>query len=91
MKANISCLMLLCLPIFIFGQSDSLQSGISDTELLKLFDGLRVADVSDGMDMVGLPDIGLMDQKIEALWKDIEDLSHIFCGIAITATIYSYQ
>jgi hypothetical protein len=30
-------------------------------ELLRLFEGLRVADVSDGMDAVGLRDVGLVD------------------------------
>lgn len=61
------------------------QESISDEEILRLYDGLRVADVSDGMDMVGLPDVGLMDTRIEALWKDIDDLSHIINGIAVTA------
>lgn len=61
------------------------QENISDEEILRLYDGLRVADVSDGMDMVGLPDVGLMDTRIEALWKDIDDLSHIINGIAVTA------
>lgn len=58
---------------------------LSDEAILELYDGLRVADVSDGMDMVGLPDVGLMDQEIVALWKDIDDLSHQFRGIAVTA------
>lgn len=58
---------------------------MSDEEILKLYEGLRVADVSDGMDMVGLRDMGLMDQSIVALWKNIDDLSHIFRGIAVTA------
>lgn len=61
------------------------QEDITDEELLQLYEGLRVADVSDGMDMVGLADVGLMDQRIVALWKDIEDLSHQFRGIAVTA------
>jgi regulator of RNase E activity RraA len=26
-----------------------------------------------------------LDTKIEALWKNTEDMSHIFCGIAVTA------
>ncbi len=60
------------------------QNELTDEEILKLYQGLRVADVSDGMDMVGLPDVGLMDQKIEALWKNIDDMSHQFQGIAIT-------
>ncbi len=43
------------------------QEKLTDDEILKLYDGLRVADVSDGMDMVGLRDAGLMDQRIESL------------------------
>lgn len=61
------------------------QDNLTDEEILKLYEGLRVADVSDGMDMVGLRDVGLMDQKIEALWKDVGDMSHIARGIAVTA------
>ncbi len=56
-----------------------------DEELLKLYQGLRVADVSDGMDYVGLPNTGLMGTEIESLWKDIENFGHQFCGIAVTA------
>lgn len=63
----------------------SAQQMVSDDQILKAFQGLRVADVSDGMDMVGLRDAGLMDQRIEALWKDIDSMKHIFCGIAVTA------
>ena len=32
-----------------------------DQRVLKMYDGLRVANVSDGMDMAGLPDVGLTD------------------------------
>jgi regulator of RNase E activity RraA len=54
-----------------------------DAKILKLYEGLRVADVSDGMDMVGLPGTGLVDQSIHPDWTN-SDLSHIFRGIAIT-------
>ena len=57
---------------------------LSDAEILKLYNGLRVADVSDGMDLVGLKDVGLLDPDIEALWKDIDEFKHMFCGIAVT-------
>jgi regulator of RNase E activity RraA len=67
---------------FIFSQDEF---NLSDDDLIRLYDGLRVADVSDGMDMIGLHDQGLMDQSIEALWKDIDQFSHQFCGIAVTA------
>jgi len=60
------------------------QEKLTDDEILKLYKGLRVADVSDGMDMVGLRDAGLMDQRIEPLWKDVNDMRHLICGVAVT-------
>ena len=80
--------LLYCLLFIGFATAGYLQAqstDISDAEILTLYDGLRVADVSDGLDFVGLLDNGLMHQRIEALWKDIDDLSHLFCGIAVTA------
>jgi regulator of RNase E activity RraA len=56
-----------------------------DLELLEMYQGLRVADVSDGMDMVGLPDQGLVDPAIHPSWVDYKELSHIIRGIALTA------
>jgi len=56
-----------------------------DKETLELFDGLRVADCTDGMDAVGLPGVGLMDPAIHPLWKDTEAFTHRFIGIAVTA------
>jgi regulator of RNase E activity RraA len=56
-----------------------------DEKLLSLFAGLRVADVSDGMDAVGLHNLGLMDPAIHPLWKDAATYRHRFVGIAVTA------
>ena len=56
-----------------------------DRKLLALFDGLRVADVTDGMDAVGLQNVGLMDPEIRPLWKDAKTFRHRFIGIAVTA------
>jgi len=56
-----------------------------DRRLLALFDGLRVADVTDGMDAVGLPNVGLMDPAIRPLWRDAKTFRHRFIGIAVTA------
>lgn len=61
------------------------QQKLSDSTILEMYKGLRVADVSDGMDIAGLKDAGLMDQRIQALWKDIDSFKHQFRGIAITA------
>jgi regulator of RNase E activity RraA len=56
-----------------------------DQKLLALFDGLRVADVTDGMDAVGLQNVGLMDPEVHPAWKDARTFKHRFIGIAVTA------
>lgn len=77
--------MFLIILIVAFGAVSAQKKALlTDEELIKLYTGLRVADVSDGMDLVGLHDQGLMDQSIEALWKDIENFDHQICGIAVT-------
>jgi len=63
----------------------SVYTAEDDNEILQLFAGLRVADVTDGMDAVGLPGVGLMDPAIHPLWKDAEEFTHRFIGIAVTA------
>jgi 4-hydroxy-4-methyl-2-oxoglutarate aldolase len=59
-------------------------SAEDDQRILKAFEGLRVADVTDGMDFVGLQNVGLMDPEIHALWKDSKSFAHRFIGIAVT-------
>jgi regulator of RNase E activity RraA len=53
--------------------------------VLGVYKYLRVADISDGMDVVGLQNIGLVDPEIHALWKDTDNFSHRVVGIAVTA------
>jgi len=60
-------------------------SEADDQKLLALFEGLRVADVTDGMDAVGLQNVGLMDPEIRPVWKDAKSFRHRFIGIAVTA------
>jgi len=52
--------------------------------VLNLYEGLRVTDVCDGMDAVGLQDVGLMDKQIRPLWRDTEGFSHRIHGLAHT-------
>ena len=59
-------------------------SAADDQRILKAFEGLRVADVTDGMDFVGLQNVGLMDPEIHPLWKDAKRFKHRFIGIAVT-------
>jgi regulator of RNase E activity RraA len=56
-----------------------------DEKLLKLFEGLRVADVCDGMDKAGLQNIGLVSAEIRPLWRDTQKFTHRIVGIAVTA------
>lgn len=57
---------------------------LTDEQILKLYDGLRVADVADGMDVAGLRNVGLVDPSVQALWKDLEEFDHQIRGIAVT-------
>jgi regulator of RNase E activity RraA len=59
-------------------------SAEEDAKILELYKNLRVADVSDGLDMVGLPGTGLVDPAIHPDWVDLKDFTHVFRGIAIT-------
>jgi regulator of RNase E activity RraA len=56
-----------------------------DQETLKLFEGLRVSDVTDGLDKVGLTNVTLMSPEIHPSWKDTKHFKHRFIGIAVTA------
>jgi 4-hydroxy-4-methyl-2-oxoglutarate aldolase len=53
--------------------------------ILALFEDLRVSDVSDGLDVVGLKDVGIMSPEIKTLWRDTENFTHRVVGIAVTA------
>jgi regulator of RNase E activity RraA len=59
--------------------------------LLKQFEGLRVCDVVDGLDVVGLQDLTVMDQGIKPLWRDDQKFTHRICGLALTLRIVPPQ
>jgi 4-hydroxy-4-methyl-2-oxoglutarate aldolase len=52
--------------------------------ILELYRDLRVTDVCDGLDAIGLQDIGVMDQAIRPLWRDTEKFTHRMVGFAVT-------
>ena len=62
-----------------------------DRKILAAFKGLRVADVTDGLDAVGLFGRGMMDREIHSLWRDPTDYAHRFIGIAVTARFVPTQ
>ena len=57
---------------------------VNGKEILELYKGLRVTDVIDGMDAIGLQDTGTMTQDIHPLWRDIENFKHCYMGFAMT-------
>ncbi len=63
----------------------SVYSPEEDQELLAAFADLRVSDVSDGMDVAGLKNVGLVDPAIAPLWRDTKEFKHRVVGIAVTA------
>lgn len=100
MKKSTSILIIIGLTFFgsVYSQQKSrseLAKGVNfietqtytaeeDAKILDLYKDLRVADVSDGLDMVGLSGTGLVDQSIHACWVDLKDFKHVFRGIAVT-------
>lgn len=61
-------------------------SGVDPLALVKKYEGLRVTDVTDALQTIGLQDIGSMDRTIRPLWRDTtESLAHRIYGVAITA------
>jgi regulator of RNase E activity RraA len=62
----------------------SVYTADDDARILELYKNLRAADVSDGLDMVGLPGTGLVNPAIHADWVDLKDFKHVFRGIALT-------
>ena len=68
----------LFIPYKDYSQADN-------ERILAMYKWLRVADVSDGMDVVGLQNVGLVDPAIHPLWKDTDKFTHRVVGIAVTA------
>ncbi len=68
----------LYIPFEQYSQADN-------QRIIKLFQDLRVSDVSDGMDIVGLADVGIVSPEIKPLWKDTDNFTHRIVGIAVTA------
>jgi len=53
-------------------------------EFVDLYEGLRVADVVDGLDYNGYHDIGQVTDEIDPLYRDTEEFSHRVVGFANT-------
>jgi len=59
--------------------------------IVKKYQGLRVTDVVDGLDVVGLQGVTVMDAGIRPLWRDEEKFSHRIYGVAVTLRVVPPQ
>jgi hypothetical protein len=66
-------------------------SAEEDARIVKLYDGVRVCDVMDALDVVGLQDITMMDRNIRPLWRDEQKISHRIHGVALTVRLVPAQ
>ena len=55
------------------------------------FKDLRVTDVVDGLDVVGLQDVTVMDAGIKQLWRDEKNFTHRIYGAAVTLRLMPPQ
>jgi regulator of RNase E activity RraA len=62
-----------------------------DARILKLFDGIRVADTIDALDAVGLQGVTMMDRTIRPLWRDEQKFAHRIHGVAVTLRVVPAQ
>ncbi len=58
---------------------------------VKKFEGLRVTDVVDGLQVAGLQDVTVMDAEIGPMWKDEKNFSHRIYGAAVTLRLVPAQ
>jgi 4-hydroxy-4-methyl-2-oxoglutarate aldolase len=60
-------------------------STVDPLPLVHEYEGLRVSDVLDALQAIGIQDITLMDKTIRPLWRDnSERASHRIYGVAVT-------
>ena len=59
--------------------------------IVREFRDLRVTDVVDGLDVVGLQDVTVMDPGIKPLWQDAQKFAHRIYGTAVTLRIVPPQ
>jgi 4-hydroxy-4-methyl-2-oxoglutarate aldolase len=62
-----------------------------NSALVQKFQGLRVTDVVDGLDVVGLQDVTIMDPAIKPLWRDEQKFTHRIYGVAVTLRVVPPQ
>jgi regulator of RNase E activity RraA len=71
-------------PVYILQNKSFDDTEQTRNAILAAYEGLRVADVTDALDRIGLQDITLFDESIRPIWRDFENYSHHLLGFALT-------
>ncbi len=72
-------------PVRILDNKTFDDSEATRNEIIDAYDDLRVADVVDALDLIGLQDVTLFAEDIRPLWRDTDDYTHRIVGFALTA------
>lgn len=62
-----------------------------DSRILQLYEGIRVADAIDALDVVGLQGVTMMDRNIRPMWRDEQKFAHRIHGVALTIRLVPAQ
>lgn len=62
-----------------------------DAQIVKEFESIRVSDVVDGLDAVGIMDQTWMDPGIKPMWVDYQKFTHRMYGVARTVRLVPPQ
>ncbi len=62
-----------------------------NARVVRLFEGIRVADAIDALDYVGLQGVTMMDRDIRPMWRDEQKFTHRIQGVALTLHIVPAQ
>jgi 4-hydroxy-4-methyl-2-oxoglutarate aldolase len=102
MLTTMRSVLLFCAATVVFAQTAKVpfsQHMLKVTEysqeeneaIVKKFQGLRLTDVVDALDEVGLQDITMMDHAIKPLWHDDQKFTHRIYGVAVTVRLVPAQ
>lgn len=72
-------------PVRVLQNKSFDDSEATRTAIIEAYEDLRVPDVVDALNLIGLQDVTLFAEDIRPLWRDTEAFSHRVVGFALTA------
>lgn len=72
-------------PVRVLQNKSFEDSEATRNAIIEAYEDLRVPDVADALDLIGLQDVTLFAEDIRPLWRDTDDFTHRVVGFALTA------